>query len=43
MAYIGKDGTIGYFSTVGIAKYTSKPSVYIKRLVSDTNLIEPFQ
>ena len=43
MAYIGKDGTIGYFSTVGIVKYTSKPNVYIKRLVSDTNLIEPFQ
>lgn len=43
MAYIGKDGTIGYFSTVGIVKYTSKPSVYVKRLVSDTNLIEPFQ
>ena len=30
MAYISNSGTIGYFSTVGVIKFTSKPNVYIK-------------
>ena len=29
IAYIGANGVVGYFSTVGITKRTSKPNVYI--------------
>ena len=44
MAYIGKDGTIGYFSTVGIIKYTSKPEVSIQRMfAADQNVIPSFE
>lgn len=44
MAYIGKeDDTVGYFSTVGIIKYTSKPNVYIEGISSNANHIEAFQ
>lgn len=32
MAYIATDKEIGYYSTVGIVKYTSKPKVYIEGL-----------
>lgn len=35
MAYIDLDGGMGYFSTVGIAKYTAKPNVYIQGLNSE--------
>lgn len=34
MAYIYLDGTIGYYSTVGVVKYTSKPEV---KIVSPNN------
>lgn len=34
LAYNGIDGAVGYYSTVGIIKYTSKPSLYIKELSS---------
>ena len=30
MAYVDTQGTPGYYSTVGIAKYTTKPTVYIE-------------
>ena len=43
MAYIGNDGTIGYFSTVGIIKYTSKPQVSIERMSSAQNVIPSFE
>ena len=45
MAYIDNDGGMGYFSTVGIAKYTAKPNVYIEGLNNniDTNVFYTFQ
>lgn len=36
IAYVGADGIPGYFSTVGIVKYTSKPNVYIDGAQSQT-------
>ena len=34
IAYVGsdKDSTIGYYSSVGVVKYTSRPNVYIQNL-----------
>ena len=32
LAYIGLDGTVGIYSSVGIIKYTSTPDVYIENL-----------
>lgn len=32
LAYVSDQGIVGYFSTVGIIKYTSKPNVYISGL-----------
>lgn len=32
LAYIGLDDTVGYYSTVGVVKYTTKPDVYISGL-----------
>nr|DAF37639.1 MAG TPA: hypothetical protein [Caudoviricetes sp.] len=32
IAYIDKDDKVGYFSTVGVGKYTSKPNIYINQL-----------
>lgn len=45
MAYVGKDNVnaIGYFSTVGIIKYTSKPNVYIEGIGKNVNQIEAFK
>ena len=45
LAYVGKDSAnaVGYFSTVGIVKYTSKPNVYIEGMVDDANQIKAFQ
>jgi len=38
MAYVRKgDHSIGYFSTVGIIKYTSKPNVFIEGLGNNQN------
>lgn len=30
LAYMGTDGTVGYYSTVGVAKYTNKPEIFIE-------------
>lgn len=40
LAYIKNDNdkTIGYYSTVGIIKYTSKPSIKIKNLNQENNI-----
>ena len=35
LAYISKDDIVGYYSTVGIAKYTTKPKVYIYNLTEE--------
>lgn len=32
LAYIGKDGIVGYYSTVGVAKYTTAPAIQISGL-----------
>lgn len=32
IAYIGTDATVGYYSSVGVIKYTSRPKVYIEKL-----------
>ncbi len=32
MAYINNDNELGYFSTVSIVKYTTKPNIYIENL-----------
>jgi hypothetical protein len=32
LAYINKSNEIGYYSTVGIAKYTTQPKINIKTL-----------
>ena len=37
LAYIGAGGTVGYFSTVGIIKYTSEPRVYIENAIPENN------
>ena len=34
MAYIDKNGNEGYYSTVGIAKFTTQPEVTVERLIS---------
>ena len=33
LAYIGTGGSIGYYSTVAIAKYTEPPTIEIKNLI----------
>lgn len=33
LAYIGNEGSVGYYSTVAIAKYTEPPTIEIKNLV----------
>ena len=39
LAYIDKDGITGYYSTIGILKYTAKPEVQIVDLISSvTNM-----
>ena len=43
MAYKDQNGITGYYSTVGIIKYTSKPNVYIKGYETNTSNIKPFQ
>lgn len=37
LAYIGTGDTVGYFSTVGIIKYTSEPKVYIENAIPENN------
>lgn len=37
LAYKGIDETIGYYSTVGVAKYTNKPTVIIDNLNEEQN------
>ena len=37
MAYVDRDGLVGYYSTVGILKYTTKPDVSILDLKSMKN------
>lgn len=32
IAYIGQDNKVGYFSTVGVGKYTTKPDIHINQL-----------
>ena len=32
LAYVGSDGTVGYFSTIAIVKYTTKPEIAIQGL-----------
>lgn len=32
IAFVDKDGTVGHYSTVGVAKYTTRPKVSIERL-----------
>ena len=39
LAYIGKDATIGYYSTVGIIKYTTEPTLTIVSLSSEPDVI----
>ncbi len=41
IAYIGLDGVVGYYSTVGVVKYTERPKVYIEKL--DENEINSHQ
>ena len=45
IAYLDKteNENVGYFSTVGIVKYTSKPTVYIEGLQNETNRIGSFR
>jgi len=39
LAYIDKDSIVGYYSTIGIVKYTAKPRVEISGFVNNsTNL-----
>lgn len=37
LAYVDNDGVVGYFSDVGVVKYTAKPTIYIEGLNSGTN------
>lgn len=39
LAYIDKDGIVGYYSTVGIVKYTAKPRVEISGFVNTSTNI----
>ena len=39
LAYIDKDGIVGYYSTVGIIKYTAKPRVEISGFVNTSTNI----
>ena len=32
VAYVNKNGVVGYYSSIGIAKYTSQPNIYIQDL-----------
>ena len=32
IAYVDKEGVVGYYSTVGVVKYTSKPELHIENL-----------
>ena len=41
LAYIDNDGKVGYYSTVGIAKFTTKPILYIADL--DSNSINNYR
>lgn len=34
IAYIDDEGVTGYYSTVGVVKYTTQPSVYIEKLIA---------
>ena len=45
LAYVGKDSAdaVGYFSTVAVVKYTSKPTVYIEGMGEDANQIQAFK
>ena len=36
LAYIGEDGSVGYYSTVGVTKFTTKPIVKIEKLTQYT-------
>lgn len=37
IAYIALDNTVGYYSTIGIIKYTSKPTIYIDGMSNNEN------
>ena len=37
LAYVDTDGVVGYFSDVGVVKYTAKPTVRIENLTAGTN------
>ena len=43
LAYLDNSGVVGYFSTVGVIKYTSKPTVFIEGLQTDANRIGTFR
>lgn len=43
MAYIDQNSNPGYYSTVGIIKYTAKPQVFIEGLGEDPNRIDAFR
>lgn len=32
LAYVASDGTVGYYSTIGVFKYTVQPTIYINQL-----------
>ena len=36
IAYEATDGTVGYYSTVAVAKFTSKPNIYMKNVGEET-------
>lgn len=37
LAYIDNNDTVGYYSTAGIIKFTTKPNIYILNLKTDSN------
>lgn len=37
LAYVGSDASIGYYSSVGVAKYTARPTVFIQGLETNTS------
>ena len=43
MAYIDQNSNPGYYSTVGIIKYTAKPQIFIEGLGEDPNRIDAFR
>ena len=43
MAYIDQNNNPGYYSTVGIIKYTAKPQIFIEGLGEDPNRIDAFR